>query len=364
MSHLVILVFFQDTLGLFITIKNIENTSKSSTISMNDIVVKSNQTSHWTFSGINVEIFHCELLTVHINFLSPHKLYKEVVNTRMTIHNSSFGMLHLNTRTEALISEVYINAEHILAPPTLITVIRSTVFIQNCTFNNFLNENSPTILYGHSNSTVTIHNSFFSNHHTMKGVIYLHNACTFKMSSSVVQQNHAYSSHFSVFTFQLQIQVTIQDTTFLKNSALTGGALSAEHQCHVTCDFCTLSKNKAVTGGAIGISSDTNLKLMNCLFDTNSAFENKTFFDTIIPGSERVMSFNIEHLYNKALGGSIHAFQARVHLNNTRFEYNQAKRGGAVSLMGGTVDIHGSLFLYNQVIKDGGAIGAINGTQK
>ena len=354
-------------MGLFIAIRKIENTSKSITLTIKDIIVKSNQTSHWTFSGINVKIFHCELLSVYFNFLSPHKLHKQLDNTKMTIQNSTFGMLYLNAGTETTISKVHMNAEFNSSFPTLIIANRSTVIIRNCTFSNFFNENSPTILYAHFNATIIIEDSNFSNHHALKGMIHLHNGCVFKMSNSMVQESHAYSSGFSVFTFQQQIEATFQDAKFINNSAVVGGVFRGEIQCLVKFHHCTFTTNKGFTGGAIWTSGETSLILLNSLFDNNSALEQQSLFDALIPGSEQLMAFDessVEHLYGKALGGSIHARQGIVlHINNTRFEDNKAMNGGAISLIGGTMNVHSSLFLHNQATREGGAIRAVHGTQ-
>ena len=332
---------------------------------MKDVVTASNQISHWTFSGINVNILHCELLSVHLNFLSPNKNFK-VANTLLSVHNSSFGMLHLNTGTEAMISEVHMDAEHILSHSTLILANRSTIVMRNCTFDNFFNENSPTILTGHSNTIVTIDNVRFFKHHAMKGVVHLHSDCVLTMSNSVVQHNHAYSYGFSVFTFQQQTQATFKDVNFVNNSALKGGALSAEHQCHVTCNYCTFTANKAINGGAIWTSRETSLVLVNSLFGENSALENQTLLDTVIPGSEHLMSYvqsSSMQLNYELSGGSIYVFQGNVQSSKNQFVNNKANYGGAMSLINGTVQIQGCLFTYNRAIFQGGAINALNGTQ-
>ena len=167
-----------------------------------------------------------------------------VENPQITIHNSSFGSLDLNPGTKALITDCYIDAEF-KQRSTLITANNSDVSIQNCHFENFVNENGSTILFGHNNSHVTIENSVFLKHTSSKGVLFLRDNSSMHLSSSTISDNVGTSLDFSSITLQHGIHAVIRNATFRNNSAFIGGVLIAEDHCQLTLDNCTFSSNQS-----------------------------------------------------------------------------------------------------------------------
>ena len=157
--------------------------STTPTISVKDITF--NETFHWTFSGLNVNVSQCRLDSVHMavqSYIRSNDTKQFVETATTAIHNSSFSNLELNPGTRANITNCYIDDEF-KDRPTLITANNSDLLIQNCHFENFINEHGSTILLGHNNSQVTIENSVFNKHNSSKGVLFLLNNSSMRISS-------------------------------------------------------------------------------------------------------------------------------------------------------------------------------------
>ena len=175
------------------------------------------------------------------------------------IYNSSFGSLDLELDTKAQISECSMDANS-NTKPTLITANSSDVSIQNCHFENFVNEDRSTILFGHNNSNVTIENSVFIQHNSSEGVLFLQDNSSMRISSSLVLQNVASTVGYSAITLKDGIHAVLHDTVFGNNSAFIGGVVNAENKCLVTISNCTFSSNKAITGKTLNVPTKLKLK--------------------------------------------------------------------------------------------------------
>ena len=173
---------------------------------------------------MNINVSKCRLDPVRIKVGKEKQL---VENPRVIIHNSSFGGLNLPTKTEALITQCFIDAE-LKDRSTLITANNSNVSIQNCQFGKFINNNGSTILFGHNNSHVTIENSIFNQHNSSKGVLLLRGNSSLRISSSLFLENVAFTLGYSAITLYEGIHAAVHDTIFRNNSALAGGALIAQ----------------------------------------------------------------------------------------------------------------------------------------
>ena len=167
-------------------------------------------------------------------------------NAIITIHNSSFGNLDLKPGTKAQITDCYIDGEF-KDRPTLMTANNANVLIQNCHFKYFINENGSTILFGHSNSHVTIENSVFIQHNSSKGVLLLQYNSSMHISSSMISQNVATFLGYSAIPLHHGIRGIVDHTVLTDNSALLGGAMYVSNKCQVTLTNCTFNSNKAIT---------------------------------------------------------------------------------------------------------------------
>ena len=124
-----------------------------------------NETFRWIFSGLNVNVSQSRLDPIYVIVQSYQSNNMEylIEEPKIIIHNSSLGSLDLEPRTKAQITHCVIDAEF-KDRPTFITANNSDVSIQNSQFENFINVNDSTILFGHNNSYVTMESSNFIQH--------------------------------------------------------------------------------------------------------------------------------------------------------------------------------------------------------
>ena len=153
---------------------------------------------------------------------------------KIIIYNSTFHGLDVNPVTKALITQCNIDGQ-LFPRPTLTH------------FENFINENSSTILHGSSNSHVTIENSVFIKHNSSEGVLFLQNNSSLQISNSLILYNIVTSLGYSSITLYDGTNAAVNSTTFKNNSGLAGGSLIAVDQCQVTLTNCTFSSNEAIT---------------------------------------------------------------------------------------------------------------------
>ena len=371
----------------------------------------------WIFSGLNVSVSQCRLDSVGIAVQSKiwsHDTKQFIETATITSHNSSFGSLDLKPGTKALITECFIDAES-KSRPTLITAKNSDVSIQNCHFEKFTNENDSTILFGHSNSHVTIKNSIFTEHRSFKGTLVLQNTSSMHISGSLITQNVATFLGFSPISLFDKSHAVVQNTMFRNNSALIGGAMVAINLCRVTLTNCTFFLNEAVTGKTLTVRKSPDVEMATKSLDNNGIFAaisatsayrfhhlvrssilqkfsgrqnsvfieagavfvaifsqllvtNCTFADNLAQDMAGAIStgFNVtldiqETTFvgneGRKQGGAINAQQTHLRVTNCAFDHNRSEgNGGAISALGNvTLDIKESIFTRNRATQ-GGAI--------
>ena len=229
---------------------------------MTDTTLSFKETLKWIFSGLNVNIWQCNLDPIGIIVQSesrPNQTKQLVENPEIVIHNSSFGSLDLNPGSKAQIIDCYIDAQF-KPRPTLIIANNSDLSIQNCHFGNFINENGSTVLYGHYYSHIIIEKSVFIQHNSSKGVLFLQNNCYMFINNSTHSHNVASSPGYSPVSFLDRIHTVMINTVFSNNSAVSGGAVIARFKCKVSLTNCTFSSSKAITGKTLSIFKNTNLE--------------------------------------------------------------------------------------------------------
>ena len=270
-----LLLNFQEYLDRFASFDIYLNSSTTPMIYVADVILSFNQTFTflWTFFGLNVNLSRCSIDSVQITVRS-NDTEQFVKMATIMIHNSSFGSLDLNPGTKAQITDCYIDGEF-KQRPTLITANNSTVNIQNCHFEKFINQNGSTILLGHNNSHIEIENSVFIKHNSSRGVFFLQNNSSMRMSSSLFSQNVASTLGYSTITSKYKSHLVVKNTMFKNNSALAGGALIAQEQCKVMLNNCTFSSNKAITGKTLNISKNLHVKMTTNNLDQTSSSNKK-----------------------------------------------------------------------------------------
>ena len=340
------------------------------TINVTDLNLSFNETFQWTFSGLNVNIARCSMDSVHIALQSNNTEELEESST-ITIHNSSFGSLDLNSRTKAEITGCYMNGQY-KPQPTLLTLNNSKLSIQNCHFENFISKNGSTILFGHNNSHITIENSIFIQHKSSKGVLLLQDNSSMYISSSLFSQNIAFTLGYSTITLKDRIHLVVDDAVFKNNSAFNGGVTFVIDQCQVKLTNSTFSSNEAITGKIVNILTKQRAEMV-----AHSLYNNRTY--TTI-GS---MLFNLTSSHNKdnediatlplvrqsekapvqqgilpGIGGAVAvAIHSELIVKNCVFKNNSALFVGAISAAYNvTLDIEETKFDGNKALSDSGAI--------
>ena len=379
---------------------------RTPTIDITNVTLSVSETFQWIFSGLNVNVSQCRLHLIRIIVESESRLKdgKHLVeNQEIMIHNSSFGSIDLEPGAKAQISDCYIDGEF-KDRPTLIRANNSDVSIQNCQFKNFLNEQGSTILFGHSNSHVTIENSVFIKHNTSKGVLLLQNSSSMSISSSSISQNNATSLGYSTITLKNGINTFLKTTTFKNNSAIAGGALIAQEQCQVKITNCNFCSNKATTGKTSSIQKILNKQRASHRSNENgtyksisSTFLNQTssrFLPSDVHNRDRnntrplipmsLPLFNLTSEEKKIASHQVHflrpftskktsgqkndvlpgfgaaiylAVQSHLLVINCAFENNSAQWGGAIAAqLNVTLDIEKTMFVGNKASRGGGTI--------
>ena len=329
----------------------------------------------WTFSGLNIFVSQCSIdsvgLAVRYKILSNDTEQLFIKTATITIHNSSFGSLNLNTGTKAQITESHIDGK-LKDRHTLITGNNSRVWIQNCHFGNFINYNSSTIMFGH-NSHVKVENSHFIEHNSSKGVIFLHNNSSLCISGSTFSHNVATFLDYSAISLHDKVHLVVCDTVFKNNSAINGGALNVYKLCHVTLVNCTFFSNSAITGNTLNNSKNSILQMTARTFDQKDietfAAIKYTFFNQTLSkaiADDQVHFRGTHNIFIKdfaeqrddlpGAGGAISvALQSQFHVRNCVFDNNSAETiAGAIDVFHSvTVNIEETTFVRNNALQGG-----------
>ena len=231
-------------------------------INVNNVDLTFNETFtfRWTFSGLNVNVSQCSIESVGLAvrlIVWSNDTEQIQQNAIITIHNSSFGNLDLKPGTKAQITDCYIDGEF-KDRPTLMIANNANVLIQNCHFKYFINESGSTILFGHSNSHVTIENSVFIQHNSSKGVLLLQYNSSMHISSSMISQNVATFLGYSAIPLHHGIRAVVDHTVLTNNSALLGGAMYVNNKCQVALTNCTFNSTKFQSNSYYTMSNNTN----------------------------------------------------------------------------------------------------------
>ena len=345
-----------------------------------DVDFSFKETLTWIFSGLNVKISQCNVdpITIIVQSESQYNHTQHMVeNPKIVFHNSSFSSLDLKPGTKAQITDCYINGK--LDPrPTLITANNSDISIQNCHFGHFINDNGPTILYGHSSSKLTTENSVFNQHNSSNGILFIQNNSFVHISGSYMSQNVASSPGYSSLTLQDGIRAFVNDTVFRNNSALVGGAMFVKIQCRVILTNCTFSSNTAKT---LKISQTSNAEMAYHTIEKNNVgthflinpnlFNHTSSHDRNLKliAPHKVLLLKSSSLNKKthknqedplpSMGGAIYvAMRSRLVVTNCVFHDNSAQYvAGAIAATANVkLEIQQSYFKCNNAIMQGGAI--------
>ena len=329
-------VFFQEFLERFANFERYSDSQVLQTVNILDVTLSLNESFIWIFNELNIQVFNSQLdsITIIVKMNSQsNETFHPRENPETIIGNSNFRGLDLKPGTKAQITACYIDA-HYNPRPTLITASNAQVLIQNSHFERFSNDNGSTVINGQNESIVILEDSSFSYHSSSKGVLYLHNTCTLNMTNSTIAYNMATSAGFSAITLYKSTGAMIKNSSFTNNSAMMGGALYAEDQCHVKLENnCILFENKASAGGALAITKNTNLSITDGFVSENQAILGKS---KLIP---------------TGFGGAIYSQNGgHLEIETTSFIENKAANAGAIAVEEeGRLTVRGCTFENNTV---------------
>ena len=108
--HLILEINLQETLEPLRSISKHPNASGSLTVTVDDVILTSDQELFWTFSGLNVYFNHCELDSLELQFSKSDDISENTTQIpTIVINKSSFESLDLHPETRAEIIDCYID---------------------------------------------------------------------------------------------------------------------------------------------------------------------------------------------------------------------------------------------------------------
>eukprot|EP00210_Caulerpa_lentillifera_P003954 g3773.t1 len=242
------------------------------------------------------------------------------------------------------------------------------VWISNCNFTNNTAMNIGGAIQMHQDTNVSVSNCGFMNNTAGRDggamCILEHNNgrvvnCNFT-NNSVANNGGAIvekmNSNFSLF-----------GSTFLRNEAEIGGAIYAKESNNGTISNSTFTNNTASSiGGVIYMDKSNNGMISNCSFAINSATLSGgvIYLFASINGSVSSCSFTNNNarstggaISNEAMeNGTIQVHDFEMFLYSVALSSNNASYGGAVFSKNATIHIANSTFETNIARRSGGAI--------
>ena len=220
------------------------------TVSISNLTFKSIRTLD--IVGLNVNIFYCDMKSLHLVIQNEPFSHNMVENVKLTSHNSSFGSLDLQPRTEATVTECYIGGKVKRNKP-LISAVDSNVQIKDCHFRNLENRNGPTVLHATYNTMVRMINTSIVRNRGLHGGMMLINKCSLYMTNVKIIENIGHEKGYPTISIRAKTKCMIQDSIFLNNAAFNGGAIWASDNSVLQCTNTLFENNMAIEGGVITI---------------------------------------------------------------------------------------------------------------
>eukprot|EP00347_Sterkiella_histriomuscorum_P001801 403370625 len=193
---------------------------------------------------------------------------------------------------------------HNRAAKNALTFMYSRVKISNCTFfENYATENSMNIFAGFSN--ISIEDSIFNQ--TLQS---LDKLSTYETSGTYIN-------------VILQVNMTVNNCTFLNGQAQQGGAIIIDGKSDVIIQNSLFKNNQAYTlGGAISGNSFKSLTILNNTFYDNYAQEDGD--EIYVTNSKNILKIENVFISNSVGKESIAIEMAQVHINNLTVKDIQA----------------------------------------
>ena len=195
------------------------------------------------------------------------------------------------------------------------------------------------VIFTDSNNEITIKNSVFMNNTALTSLDY----CTIRISAGTWSINDGYTYTYTSLCenaigeggviYSKNTSISIENSTFMKNSAKTGGVISTPLD-----SLTSRSSN-----------SNINLKINNCEFINNRANDTRKSSGSVDLDNYRYYSgFN---------GGVIYGAYNELQTTNSEFYYNQAtNNGGVIYAKANDGKLLDSIFMLNTAGTSGGVL--------
>lgn len=214
------------------------------------------------------------------------------------------GIMKITGTNVTLIGIDFINGNSTYEGGALLINNSANIQILNCTFINNKGYEGGAIFLNASSSV--IENCIFVNNFArMFGGAISANGNDNTVINSFFRNNQAELNGGGAISWKGENGRVISNQ-FRSNSAFAGGAICWNGGDYGIVDSCTFDLNSAAYGGAVEWNLGENGIVTNCIFNKNTASE----------------------LY----GGAIDWYGFNATITNSKFEYNHADRGGAISI--------------------------------
>ena len=195
------------------------------------------------------------------------------------------------------------------------------------------------VIFTNSNNEIAIKNSIFMNNTALTSLDY----CTIKISASTWSIDNGYTYIYTSLCenpigeggviYSKNTSISIENSTFMKNSAKTGGVISTPLD-----SLTSRSSN-----------SNVNLKINNCEFINNRANDTRK--------SSGSVDLNNYRYYSGFNGGVIYGAYNELQTTNSEFYYNQAtNNGGVIYAKANDGKLLDSIFMQNTAGTSGGVL--------
>ena len=265
------------------------------------------------------------------------------------------------------------------------------VHITSCMFQDNFAQYLGGAIHGGIDVLIQIEDTNFTrNEASVGGVFGIMNQAKLGIARCLFEDNLAREKGGAIFGDNIALQV--QETTFVANNALHGGAMYVQAntqalltnckfhnnvaenaggairgQCYVTLELhdTNFTSNKASQGGVFDIIDQANLLITHCVFEDNEAHQRGGAISgqsiTLCVGESRFITNTAQY------GGAVDAKKSILEINETYFSFNKASVQGAAIQVNISCQLllRKCQFLNNTAQKLGGAVyGQENSTLK
>ena len=235
--------------------------------------------------------------------------------------------------------------------------------ITNCRFEN----NSAEVMAGAIdalfNVTLEIQETTFVGNKAFAlqgGAIIVQQQAQLRITNCTFEDNHVEqtSGIGGIICGSLEAVLEIQNTNFIRNRALQGGAINVQQRSYLYATDCTFTDNHAVQfGGAIFGSYNTVIDIQDTNFTRNNAQQGGAI-DVAQQVHLRISNSTFKDNYVEEICGAIcGTSEAVIDIQDTHFTHNSASQSGAIDISRQSYLRATDCVFKNNYAKGGGVIG-------